>query len=160
MTRSAPAPRDPADQVFRYTHVVSFQETNVVGNVYFTRHLEWQGRCRELFIHRYAPSVLDDLGGDLRLVTLRVACDYHAEVFAFDEIELEMRLIEQDRNRIRLGFVYWRMNASDGRAMIAEGTQDLAAMVQTGRGLAPCPLPEALTAALEGFLPQEVPQHA
>ena len=37
-------------RAFEYRHVVSFEETNLVGNVYFANHLSWQGRCRELFL--------------------------------------------------------------------------------------------------------------
>jgi hypothetical protein len=65
---SAAGPRS-----YCYRHTVSFEETNVVGNVYFTRHISWQGRCRELFLRDYAPDTLDDLKRDLRLVPCRAA---------------------------------------------------------------------------------------
>ena len=44
---------------YEYRHVVTFRETNLVGNVYYTNHLEWQGRCRELFLRDHAPEVQD-----------------------------------------------------------------------------------------------------
>ena len=31
-------------RAFRYEHVVTFDETNLVGNVYFAHYLHWQGR--------------------------------------------------------------------------------------------------------------------
>ena len=34
---------------YEYRHVVAFEETNLVGNVYYVNHLRWQGRCREMF---------------------------------------------------------------------------------------------------------------
>ena len=37
-------------RVYEYEHVVTFDETNLVGNVYYTNHLRWQGHCRELFL--------------------------------------------------------------------------------------------------------------
>lgn len=151
MDTAASSAPPPSERLFRHTHVVSFQETNVVGNVYFTHHLAWQGRCREMFIRRHAPAVLKALAADLRLVTLRVSCDYHAELFAFDEIEIEMRLLGCERNRMRLGFQFWRENPGGGRSLVAEGSQDLASMVATGTGLAPCPLPDALAEALRPF---------
>src|ERR1700675_4195534 len=88
----APAHFNPADtasrSAFSYRHVVTFEETNMVGNVYFTQHIAWQGRCRELFLKEHAPSILDELARDLRLVTLRVSCEYFEELSAFDEIEV------------------------------------------------------------------------
>ena len=37
-------------KAFEYRHVVGFEETNLVGNVYYVNHLRWQGRCREMFL--------------------------------------------------------------------------------------------------------------
>ena len=38
------------DKYFEYLHTVGFEETNLVGNVYYVNYLRWQGRCRELFL--------------------------------------------------------------------------------------------------------------
>lgn len=153
MTKSMPISPDVSpchghgERVFSYHHTVSFEETNVVGNVYFTRHLSWQGRCREMFIKAYAPSVQDELSQDLRLVTLRVACNYHSEVFALDEIVVEMRLVRRIGHRIFLGFAYWR-GQGEQRELVAEGTQEVAAMRLTQTGLEPCDFPVEMAHAL------------
>jgi enediyne biosynthesis thioesterase len=31
---------------YEMRYVVGFEETNVVGNVYYAHHVRWQGRCR------------------------------------------------------------------------------------------------------------------
>jgi len=46
---------------YEYRHVVVFEETNLVGNVYYVNHLRWQGRCREMFLREHAPLVLAEL---------------------------------------------------------------------------------------------------
>src|SRR3954464_1971785 len=89
---------------FIYRHVVSFEETNVVGNVYFTRHIAWQGRCREMFLKENAPDILNEIARDLRLVTLRVSCDYFEELNALDEIDIYMSLAYLRQHRIGLNF--------------------------------------------------------
>src|SRR5205085_2718732 len=89
---------------FVYRHIVSFEETNLVGNVYFTRHLSWQGRCREMFLKYHAPAVMEELGRDLRLVTLRVSCEYFEELTALDEIDVRMSLTHIRQHRIGLDF--------------------------------------------------------
>src|SRR5437870_5029859 len=93
---------------YEYRHVVSFEETNLVGNVYYTNHLSWQGRCRELFLRERAPEVIDGLSHGLSLATVRCACEYFAELLVFDEVIVRMRLAEQAQNRITLAFEYWR----------------------------------------------------
>lgn len=133
--------------VYEYRHIVSFAETNLVGNVYYTNHLTWQGRCREMFLRDYAPDVLADLQHDLALVTVRVSCDYLAELSAFDELVIRMRLAEQSQNRATMQFEYWRQGPE--QELIARGEQQIACMRRTGEQLRPAPFPQALQAALD-----------
>jgi enediyne core biosynthesis thioesterase len=137
-------------QAFVYNHVVSFEETNVVGNVYFTRHLSWQGRCREMFLRERTPEILDELARDLRIVTLRVACDYFQELNAFDAIELRMSLAHLRQNKIGLDFVYLKIAASE-RIIAARGFQEIGCMRLGKKGLVPTPVPRALAEALKPF---------
>jgi enediyne biosynthesis thioesterase len=135
---------------YSYRHTVSFEETNVVGNVYFTRHLSWQGRCRELFLREYAPEILDELRRDLRLVTLNVSCEYFAELHALDEVEIRMWLVHSRQHRIKLGFDY--LLQRDGSApLIARGFQEIGCMRHTGDGLVPTAVPRGLAAALAAY---------
>src|SRR5215469_12479117 len=82
------------DKYYEYRHTVGFEETNMVGNVYYVNYLRWQGRCREMFLKDRAPSVLEELQRDLKLFTLKVDCEFFAELTAFDELSIRMRLTE------------------------------------------------------------------
>ena len=83
-------------RAFRYEHVVTFDETNLVGNVYFAHYLHWQGRCRELFLAEHAPGVVKLLtAGELALVTVACSMDFFAECFALDRVEVLMTLRER-----------------------------------------------------------------
>ncbi len=137
-------------RAYEYRHVVGFEETNLVGNVYYVNHLRWQGRCREMFLRDHAPSVLEDLAGDLALATIRVSCEYLGELRAFDEIVLRMRLASLAQNRISLDFEYWR-RADDGEELIARGQQEVACMKRQGEQMVPAPLPEELRDALRAY---------
>ena len=135
---------------YEYRHVVGFAETNVVGNVYYTNHLGWQGRCRELFLRDHAPEVIDELSRGLSLATVRCSCEYFAELVAFDEIIVRMRLAELVQNRISLAFEYWR-NSGAGEELVARGEQQVACMKREGDRLSPTPVPAALLKALEPY---------
>lgn len=134
---------------FRWHHIVPFVETNVVGNVYFSHHVAWQGYTREMFLREHAPTVIDELAGDLRLVTLRTACEYFQELAVFDEIEIAMRLESLDRNRINLVFEYHRLSPHPG--LVAEGGQSLVCMRLGTNGLVPTEPPTELAAALAAY---------
>lgn len=136
----------PAMRYYEYRHIVSFQETNLVGNVYFTNHLGWQGRCRELFLREHAPDVMDELGRGLSLATISCACEYFAELAAFDEVSVRMRLAELVQNRMRLAFEYWR-----GEELVARGEQQIACMKRDGEKLSPAPVPQTLREALAAY---------
>jgi len=137
---------------YEYRHVVGFEETNLVGNVYFTHHLKWQGRCRELFLRDHAPTVLAALAEGLCLVTARCSCDYLQELAPFDEIAVRMRLGSQAQNRLVLLFEYWRCGPS-GEELVARGEQQVVSMERRAdHSVTPVPLPEGLTTALARFL--------
>ena len=137
-------------RAYEYRHVVGFEETNLVGNVYYVNHLRWQGRCRELFLREHAPSVLAGLSSGLSLATTRCSCEYLAELGAFDEIVVRMRLEGLAQNRLALGFEYWR-STTNGEDLVARGAQEVACMRREGGRLVATPVPEALRAALEPY---------
>ena len=131
---------------YEYRHSVSFQETNLVGNVYYTNHLGWQGRCRELFLRDHAPDMIDELSRGLILATVRCSCEYFAELTVFDEVIVRMSLAELLQNRITLAFEYWR-----GEELIARGEQQVACMKREGERLVPAPVPPSLREALAAY---------
>lgn len=142
--------REPA---YEHRHVVSFEETNALGNVYFVHYLRWQGECRELFLHERVPEVLRELGGELALVTTRCSCEFFAELEAFDEVLVRMRLGTVVQNRLTLLFEYWRVTGGL-HEVVARGEQQLAWLRREGERFAPRPVPEALLASIERYRAQ------
>lgn len=137
-------------RTYEYSHVVGFEETNLVGNVYYANHVSWQGRCREMFLRDFAPEVLTDLNRGLALVTTRVSCEYLAEISAFDELVIRMSLRGLKQNRVTMLFDYWRRTGA-GEELVAHGEQEIACMQREGRVMLPAPVPEALREALKPF---------
>jgi len=133
-------------RAYEYRHVVGFEETNLIGNVYYANHVRWQGRCREMFLRDRAPEVIEALKYGLVLVTTRVSCEFMAELFAFDEITLRMRLGELAQNRITMNFEYWR-----GPELVARGEQQVACMQREGAQVVPVPVPAQLREALREY---------
>ncbi|MFQ6008743.1 MAG: acyl-CoA thioesterase [Candidatus Zixiibacteriota bacterium] len=137
-------------RAYEYRHVVGFEETNLVGNVYYVNHLRWQGRCREMFLKEHAPEILSALKNDLRLITVRCACDYLAELSAFDELVIRMRLGGMTQNRLNLQFEYCR-RIDGGEELVARGEQEIACMKFENGQLVPTHVPNSLRKALEPY---------
>ena len=141
---------------FEYRHTVGFEETNLVGNVYYVNYLRWQGRARELFLKERAPAVLDDLRDDLKLFTLQVDCEFFAEITAFDEVSIRMRLLELGQTQLQFGFDYVRLNPGGGETLVARGMQRVACMRGPNTRTVPTRVPEPLVRALEPYTHQLV----
>jgi len=135
---------------YEIRHIVGFEETNLVGNVYYVNYLRWQGRCRELFLKEKAPSVLAELREDLKLFTLKVECEFFAEITAFDELSVRMRLEELTQTQIQFSFDYVQVRAGLD-TLVAHGRQRVACMRGPNTNTVPARVPEALRAALAPY---------
>ncbi len=138
-------------RAYEYTHIVGFEETNLVGNVYYANHVRWQGRCREMFLRDYAPEILDELRHGLALVTVRVSCEYFNELFALDKVVIRMTIGDITQSRVTMLFEYVRPELQ-GETLIARGEQQIACMHKADTGMLPAKIPDALSAALNLYL--------
>ncbi|AWI32830.1 acyl-CoA thioesterase [Streptomyces tirandamycinicus] len=139
-----------ADDYFEYRHTVGFEETNLVGNVYYVNYLRWQGRCRELFLHQKAPDVLAEVQDDLKLFTLKVDCEFFAEITAFDELSIRMRLSELGSTQLEFTFDYVKVTGG-AEVLIARGRQRIACMRGPNTNTVPSRIPDGLARALEPY---------
>lgn len=142
-----------AEDYFEYLHTVGFEETNLVGNVYYVNYLRWQGRCRELFLQKKAPDVLAEVQDDLKLFTLKVDCEFFAEITAFDELSIRMRLSELGQTQLEFTFDYVKIT-SGVEVLIARGRQRIACMRGPNTNTVPSLIPEGLARALEPYSTQ------
>ena len=114
-------------------------------------YLRWQGRCREMFLKQHAPDVLADLQDDLKLFTLKVDCEFFAEITAFDELSIRMRLVDLAQTQLEFSFDYVRLDPGGGETLVARGRQRVACMRGPNNRTAPTRVPEALTRALAPY---------
>ena len=136
---------------YEIRHTVGFEETNLVGNVYYVNYLRWQGRCREMFLKHKAPDVLADLQDDLKLFTLKVDCEFFAEITAFDELSIRLRLEELTSTQIQFAFDYVHLTEGGDERLVARGRQRIACMRGPNTRTAPARVPDALVQALTPY---------
>ena len=136
---------------YEYRHVVGFEETNLVGNVYYVNYIRWQGRCREMFLLENASDVLDEMRVSLKLFTLKADCEFIAEIAAFDELSIRMSSEDLTQTQIGLAFDYVRLREGQ-EDLIARGTQRVACMRRIDGRTAPARVPESLRTALGDYV--------
>jgi enediyne biosynthesis thioesterase len=137
-------------RVYEYQHTVSFEDTNLVGNVYYANHIRWQGRCREMFLLDHVPTIVAQFQAGLALVTTRCSCEYFAELSAFDQLIVRMSLAELTQSRISLLFEYIRTTLA-GEELIARGEQQIACMQRIGDRVEATPVPQDLCEVLQRY---------
>lgn len=135
---------------YEILHTVGFEETNLVGNVYYVNYLRWQGRCREMFLKEKAPTVLDEVADDLKLFTLKVDCEFYSEITAFDDLSIRMRLVDLRQTQIEFSFDYVKVTDGD-EEIIARGVQRIACMRGDNKNTSPTRVPADLVAALRPY---------
>ncbi|MFC7221070.1 acyl-CoA thioesterase [Streptomyces polyrhachis] len=137
-------------RTYDHRHLVTLEETNLVGNVYFSNYFLWQGHCREHFLTEHAPGVMRALREDLALVTVSSRCDFFAELYATDQVEVRMSLGAREANRVTMLFDYFRLDGAAAQ-LAARGEQTIACMRRTAHGVEPVEVPEELSRALRPY---------
>lgn len=135
---------------FEYRHMVSFEETNMLGNVYFTNYFRWQGKCREMFLREHVPGLLNDFQDGLYLATTKSSCEFLAEAFVFDEILVRMNLRDLSQSRLTMGFEYVRLKLGK-EELIARGEQQVVCMRRTGNRVEVVDVPSTIRNALQQY---------
>ena len=136
---------------FEFVHTVSFEDTNVMGNVYFAHFLSWQGKCREMFIKEKVPGLLALIESNkLLMVTISCSCEFFYELRAFDEIIVNMELASVTQNRVKMNFSYLK-KTGDALKTVAKGTHEVGCFFRDGADITTLSVPEILQEALTEY---------
>lgn len=105
---------------YEYHHLVTFDDTNSVGNVYFARFFQWMGSCREVITAEHYPELVTDIKRGFGFATEFAHIDYAQECFLFDKILIKMKVTDLSRTRIEFTFDFIDENKNSA---IASGKQ-------------------------------------
>ena len=134
--------------MFEYKFTTTFEETNVVGNIYFANYLVWQGKCREMFIKEFCPDVLDEINNGLALITLDVSSKYFNQLYAFDQVTMHMNVEAFEKNRMVMNFLYYKDD--DGKSeLVCQGSQGAASMRLVHGKMCSEPFPNSMVEAID-----------
>jgi acyl transferase domain-containing protein/phytoene dehydrogenase-like protein/NADP-dependent 3-hydroxy acid dehydrogenase YdfG/acyl-CoA thioesterase FadM len=100
------------------------EDSNLVGNIYFSNYYIWQGRVRDHFIYEIAPEYFTDSGkhGELRCV--RCEINHLSEAMPYDHIAVRMYRSAVYEKGIRLHFDYFKISADGERQKLGYGVHE------------------------------------
>ena len=108
------------EKYYEYHHLVTFDDTNSVGNVYFARFFQWMGSCREVITAEHYPELVTDIKRGFGFATEFAHIDYAQECFLFDKILIKMKVTDLSRTRIEFTFDF--VNIKE-QSVVATGKQ-------------------------------------
>ena len=106
---------------------VTFQDTNIVGNVYFLTFFRWQSECRDAWLRSAMPDVWDRLRtGDARLHVSNWSNRFEDAVGATigDRISVTLQAQNQDQDSVLLSMEVFRHDGLS-RSRLASGSMTL-----------------------------------
>ncbi|WP_414937142.1 acyl-CoA thioesterase [Amycolatopsis sp. cmx-11-51] len=131
---------------FELEKLVTLQDTNAVGNVYFASYILWQGECRERCLAEHVPSLQQDLSTGLALMTASCSCEYMDDLRPLDRVVVRMFFGPMRFHTSELVFEYHR-RIEGGEKLVAKGRQTVALVRyrdESGGGVEPAPWPRSL----------------
>lgn len=108
------------DKWFVYEQMVSYSDTNSVGNVYFAMYAMWVGKTRELFFHECLPDFQLSTTS-FYILTRSFTHKYIRETREFEEVKTKVRVKKYNRK-----FATLEHQIFDGAGnLLGEGEQSL-----------------------------------
>jgi len=123
---------------YEYRHLVTFDDTNSAGNVYFAQYFKWMGKCRELILAEYYPEIISDMKKGFGFATEFAHIDFAKECFLYDNILVRMTIADLTRTRVEFDFQF--INEKDA-GVVATGKQ---AVIWVNAGHHPSLMPDKL----------------
>ena len=139
---SSPGLPKTTRRAFRHDHLVTFGDTNVVGNVYFAEYFRWQGEIRERRLAQYYPEFVHDLERGFGLITEHADIDFVAEARIFDTVTIELTVVSLTRTRIEFKFEFFLKRDN---SKLCSGSQSVVWINSQKR---PAVMPEALYSSI------------
>lgn len=106
---------------FHFELTVYLKDTNMFGNVYFSRYFEWQGMAREAYFQT-VKDYKKILSSGIKLITKNASVIYKKGCYAFDEIQIEIQNRNVKRTTFEMGFTYTNKKTGE---LIATGEQTI-----------------------------------
>jgi acyl-CoA thioesterase FadM len=114
----------PGPELARCVVETSLQESNAVGNIYFSNYYHWQARLVDRWLQRLVPEIYRAGGALGELRCLRAGVDHLTDAMPFDDIEVVMTLEALHECGLQLGFAYFRVDPDGSRRKLALGEQE------------------------------------
>jgi enediyne polyketide synthase len=133
------------------------EDSNLVGNIYFSNYYIWQGRVRDHFLYEIVPEYFTDSRkqGELRCVHCEI--NHLSEAMPYDPIVVRMYRSTVYEKGFRFYFEYLKISTDGKREKLGHGVHEAIWHVPTSdrQKWAPSRLPREI---LDAVIPKDEPE--
>lgn len=141
-----PGPED-GPLVLERTFESTLEDSNIVGNIYFSRFAEWQARLRDLYVHSVMPQAFADRHHEFLCVSSTL--DFLRDMMPFDRVTVKMSLEALHECGVTLRYQYVREAEGRPPEKLASGTHRALWVSRADGAVRATPLPHPLRTDLD-----------
>ncbi|NEN89391.1 MAG: SDR family NAD(P)-dependent oxidoreductase [Okeania sp. SIO3H1] len=110
--------------LYSETYQTTLEESNLVGNVYYSNYFIWQGRTLDLFLYSVAPEYLRVSNPQGELICLYTRMDFLQEAMPFDKILVLLYVKSISECGAVFNFEFFRQEPDGKRKKLHVGQQE------------------------------------
>jgi len=99
-----------------YIFDTTLENSNLVGNIYFSNYAKWLGAVEDLYFYKIIPEYYRGVGTDGEFVCTNCEVTHLSEAMPFDRILIKMFVNSVSRNGVDLFFEFY-LNSSNKKQM-------------------------------------------
>ena len=140
---AAPKGVSTGPMLFEQSFDTTFEESNLVGNIYFSNYATWLGKTRDLFLHGIIPQSLNQ-NQHTEVFALRTKIQHLREAMPFDKILVSMRLKQLSCDGVQLYFDFYKTTSGLKEEKVATAEQYVIWSKNENQRIQQCELPAML----------------
>jgi acyl-CoA thioesterase FadM len=108
------------NESFYYETIATIGDTNLEGNVYWTKFYDWMGKARELLLMKAFPNILDIFKSGIKLITYQTNIKHLKSLYFTDKIKIVIKISDIQNAKLTLSFDFINIFTKE---LVAKGIQ-------------------------------------
>jgi len=112
--------------IFENSYQTSLENSNLIGNIYFSNYCKWINSTKDLFLYANKPNIFKKTEFDGEFNTLECKISYLQEAMPFDIILVKMYLDKLHEKGMVLKYEVFKRKINTSNIKLANVTQTIA----------------------------------
>jgi len=111
--------------LFRTSYQTSLENSNLIGNIYFSNYAKWIDSTKDLFLYNQKPGIFTKVNFIGELATAECKISYSQEAMPFDKVFVKMYVEAIYEKAILLKYEIFKEKLNSFNVKLANATQTI-----------------------------------